>query len=207
MPRILAAMIGMAVAVAIGVLFVVMTRDAHSGDRPEVGANDIVLQRLRKSNPMLRIEKRLNDDFNRVPVYWINEPNSSRSIPFPRSVAEEDSVVIEFMPCDDAAIPARLILKGATTTACVRVTSVDHVMNAFCFLATARLNDVVTHFDGPSTGRRLDHRYAEETGHDGDMPDGARGFQYSYFLHESGEGTTFYINAFVGYTRVRQPSR
>ena len=207
MPRILAAMIGVAVAMAVGVLFFVMTRDAHSGDRAEVGATDAVLQRLRKSNPMLRIEKRLDDDFNRVPVYWINAPNSSRSVPFPRSVADEDSVVVEFMPCDDAAIPARLLLQGATTTACVRVTSTDHVLDAFCFVAKARLNDVVTHFDGPATGRRLDHRYAEETAHDGVMADGSHGFAYSYFLYEGGKGTEFEVYGFAGYRRVRQSSR
>jgi len=185
--------------VAGGLLFYTGARRSSVHASPDVRANDPVLQRLRATNPMLLIEKRLNDDFNRVPVYWINDPNSTQSIPFPKSEAERDSVLVEFTPCDTATIPMNLQFPGATSMTCVRVTSVRRVLDAFCYRATARLNDVVTHYDGPATGRRLDHRYAEDTGHDGVLRDGTRGFLYSYFLHEGGSGTHFTVDAFIGY--------
>ena len=213
MPRITVVMVIVGLAVAGGLLLYVSTRGSGArardeGGVPQVGADqfgadDRVLQSLRASNPTLHIEKRLNDDFNRVPVYWMKDPNSARSILLPKSEAEEDSVVVEFLPCDDAAIPARLKYPAATITACVRVTSVAHVLDAFCFLAKARLNDVVTHYDGAATGRRFDHRYAEETGRDGVLADGTRGFLYSYFLYEGGSGVNFAVDAFVGYKRMR----
>ena len=204
MPRMLVAMIVVTLVVAGGLLLFITTRTPGSGARAEVGADDSVLQRLRASNPSLQIEKRLDDDFNRIPVYWIRTPNAQVSIPFPKSFAEEDNVVVEFVVCDNTAIAPRLKFPDAATTACVRVTSVAHVLNAFCYHAVARLNDVITHYDGPATGRRFEHRYAEKTGLDGLQPDGSKGLLYSYSLFENGSGTTFEVDAFIGYKRERR---
>jgi len=202
MPRILAFLVVLGLAFAGYLLF--FLKPGSSGVRTEVGADDPVLIRLRASSPTLKIEKRLDDDFNRVPVYWVVDSTSARGIPLPRSLAEEDSVVVEFVSCDTASVPARLKYPDAPVTACVRVTSADHVLEAFAFHAKGRLDDLMTFYDGPGTGRRLDHRYAEESGRDGVLSDGSRGFLYSYFLVEGGEGASFVVDAFVGYRRTRR---
>lgn len=204
MQRLLVLMAVVGAAVAGGVLLFAARRGAGNSPRAEVGAADEVLQRLRASNPSLHIEKRLDDDFNRVLVYWVTNPGSSQSVPVPRSEVDADSVVIAFVPCDSAAMPARLRFPGATITACVRITSAEHVLDAFCYAVKARLGDVITFYDGPANGRRFDHRYSEDTGHDGVLPDGSRGFLYSYFLLEHGSGFDFFVDAFVGFRRVRR---
>jgi hypothetical protein len=147
----------------------------------------------------LRIEKRLRDDFDRVPVFWAVDPQSGRSVMLPRDEVEESK--IEFLPAREVdEIPERLRYPKSTEPVCVQVTDEHRKLNAFYFEAKGRLRNVVTYYDGPGKSPRgsWEHGYRQEK-----QPDGSQVFAYSYFAYETSRGRDFLVRAFVGYKETK----
>ena len=193
-------MVAVPLALAAGlILYARLAAKSEGGDTVE---GDPVLEQARRMNPGLRIEKRVKEDFDRVPLFWATEPGTGRTAPLPRSLAE-DNAVLDFRPCHADDIPARLRYPKGTTPECLTVTTDDHRLDAFWFRAPDRLTALITHYDG-AIGPADRPRIYEEQRREGPLPGGGRGFRHYYFLYEVGKGTAWETTALVGYKRERR---
>jgi hypothetical protein len=185
-----------------------LTRAGGRGNQNDstIEVDDPLLKSVRARNPGLTIEKHLQDDFDRIPVYWVVDPGSGRRALLPRSEAENDELTIRFLNCESQSIPERLKYPGARDLACVELTSDSHILSAMAFDADARLDDLLDHYDGKSRNVRRPGRWAEQTRREETRPDGTNVFLYSYFLHEVAAEGRFRVHAFVGYRRERRSS-
>ena len=180
-------------------IFLMVSKGGRSGEEQPVPSDDPILKPLQARNPTLRIEKRLRDDFDRVPVFWAVDPQSGRSVMLPRDEVEESK--IEFLPTREVdEIPERLRYPKSTEPVCVQVTDEHRKLNAFYFEAKGRLRNVVTYYDGPGKSPRgsWEHGYRQEK-----QPDGSQVFAYSYFAYETSRGRDFLVRAFVGYKETK----
>ena len=193
------------VAILVVVLVVALqSRSGGDGSTETVEHDDPVLKQLRADNPHLDVVKRLKDDFDRVPVYWAKEKSSGKLAMIPRSLAE-GGASIAFATCDPAQIPARLRMTGGSEPVCVRIINDGVTLSAFYYTVPTRMVEMVNHYDGPPTGaaRRLG-KWQEESRREGPLPDGTRGFLYSYYLYETAVDREWRMLALVGYKRERK---
>jgi hypothetical protein len=189
-----------AVVVLAAGVFVFSTLGPKDEVKVPVNPDDPVLTQVRALNPNLRIEKRLREDFNRIPLYWVIEPKNGRSVILPRSMAEENAVV-EFLPCVPRAIPPRLRYPHATKPVCLRITNDVYRREAVYFETSDRMRKLIIFYDGSvNEGNRL--RMFEENWREGRRPDGSRGFLYSYAIYETArKGGGWQTFALVSYKR------
>jgi hypothetical protein len=148
---------------------------------------DLLLKQLQLLNPQLRIE----DEFTRLPVYWIRAPGSSRKIMLPKP--EAAGAKINLQPCDLTAIPPHLLYPNRTEMACLEISNDTHNLSAFFFRTKDSLKKVVDFYEAPldrtrrfGTSRSNDEERREE--------DKSRAFLFSYLLHQSAD-----LVGFVGY--------
>jgi hypothetical protein len=160
------------------------TDPAHTGDP--------LLKQFQLANPQLGIE----DEFSRLPVYWIREPGSSRKILFPRS--EADGAKVRLTACDLTRIPARLLYPNYTEITCLELDNDAHKLSVFYFRTKDRIKKVVDFYEAPLDPSRHfgSHRdtYSERR-----EEDNSRAFLFSYFLYEAVD-----TKGFVGYREERK---
>ena len=178
----------------------------HSGavDNQTVDNHDPVLAALRTSNPGLVFSKRLQDDFDRIPVFWVADPASGARAMLARSLAEGVTTVA-FAPCVGADIPARLFYPGASAPVCLTIKNGDSTLHAMYFSAPGRMTEMVNHYDGPPTnGARRQGKWVEQSRREGRLVDGSIGFLHAYYLYETVEQGHWRMLALVGYRRERR---
>ncbi len=124
-------------AFAIGLFVYSRLSNRHVAD-PEP-----LLKQLQSLNPQLQIE----DEFTRLPVYWIKMPGTEQKIMFPKSEAE--GARIRLRECDLSAIPQHLLYPSRTETACLEIDNDDHTLSAFFFRTRDRLKNVVDFYEAP----------------------------------------------------------
>ncbi len=172
-------------ALALGLLVYARIENKDRTDPEQT--TDPLLKQLQLLNPHLRIE----DEFTRLPVYWIREPGSSRKIMLPKS--EAAGAKINLRACNLTAIPPNLLYPSRTEMACLDIANDTHNLSAFFYRTKDNLKKVVGFYEAPldatrrfGTSRSNDEERLEE--------DKSRAFLFSYFLHQSAD-----LVGFVGY--------
>jgi len=176
-------LIGAALALGLFVYAKIENKDRTDPDQ----TTDPLLKQLQLLNPHLRIE----DEFTRLPVYWIREPGSNRKIMLPKS--EAAGAKISLQECDLAGIPPTVLYPNRTEMACLEISNDTHHLSAFFFRTKDNLKRVVDFFEAPldrtrhfGTSRSNDEERREE--------DKSHAFLFSYLLHQSAD-----LVGFVGY--------
>jgi hypothetical protein len=160
-------------------------------------ANDPVLAQLLALNPGLEIE----DEFARVPIYWIKNPQSGRKILIPKSEAATARIGIH--DCNPGTIPPGLLYPSRTESTCLEIENDEHKLSAYFFRTRDSIDKVVAFFNlllEPNRrftlgrGDRWDERREERK-----RDDGSRELIFSYFLRQEAD-----VEAFIGYREERR---
>jgi hypothetical protein len=182
-------------ALAVGLLVYARAKPRSIADWAKT--HDPVLAQLLSLNPGMQIE----DEFTRVPIYWIQNPATGRRVLFPKSEAKNARVAIR--ECDLSAIPPNVLYPRRTETVCLEIENDEHKLSAFYFRTPDSLSQVVAFFNGLveperrftlGRGDRMDERREERK-----REDGSRELLFSYLLQQSAD-----VGGFVGYREERR---
>ncbi len=161
---------------------------------------DPVLAQLFALNPGLQFE----DEFKRLPIYWIQYPVSGGKtlrVMLPKSEAGNARITVG--DCDLSQIPQSLLYPRRKETICLEIDNDQHKLRASYF-RTADYKDKVVEFYNAllEPDRRFTMGREDEKDRRVDVKreDGSREFLYSYYLSQEVD-----LRAFVGYKEEKKP--